>query len=146
MKKILGIYAVLALTVVSCKETATDKFVENNATTQAPAINVEDLPVISFDKEVLDIGNLTMGQIGQGAIEITNTGKTDLVIYAAQGSCGCTVPEVPNQPIKPGESYTMNVTFDSAGKPGLQQKTVTLATNTAIGKEMFLVKAQVLTQ
>jgi len=147
MKKIFGIYALLALTAVSCKEAAADKFVENNSqTVQAPAIQLEDLPVISFDKETLDIGTLKMGQVGEGSIVITNTGKTDLVIFSAQGSCGCTVPQTPNQPIKPGESYTMNVTFDSAGKPGLQQKSVTLATNTAKGNEVFIVKAQVITE
>jgi len=147
MKRILGIYAILALSVVSCKEAAAEKFVDNNSqTTEAPIINAEDLPVISFDKDVLDLGTLKMGEIGEGSVLITNQGKTDLVIYSAQGSCGCTVPETPREPIKPGQSYEMKVTFDSAGKPGLQQKTVTLTTNTAQGREVFTVKAQVITQ
>lgn len=147
MKKILGIYAILALSVVSCKEAAAEKFVENNAeTTQVPAVNTEDLPVVSLDKEVLDLGDLKMGQVGEGSVVITNTGKTDLVIYSAQGSCGCTIPETPKEPIKPGQSYEMKVTFDSAGKPGLQQKSVTLTTNTAQGREVFTVKSQVITE
>lgn len=147
MKKVLGIYAILALTVVSCKEAAADKFVENNTTAaEAPAINIEDLPVVGLSTDVLDLGTLTMGQIGEGSVMITNNGKSDLVIYSAQGSCGCTVPETPREPIKPGESYEMKVTFDSAGKPGLQQKSVTLTTNTAQGREVFTVKAQVLTE
>lgn len=147
MKKILGIYAILALSVVSCKEAAAEKFVENNAETiQVPAVNTEDLPVVSLDKEVLDLGDLKMGQVGEGSVVITNTGKTDLVIYSAQGSCGCTIPETPKEPIKPGQSYEMKVTFDSAGKPGLQQKSVTLTTNTAQGREVFTVKSQVITE
>lgn len=147
MKKFLGIYAILALSVVSCKDAAADKFVENNVqATELPTVNIEDLPVVGFDKEVLDLGSLKMGEVGHGSVLITNNGKTDLVIYNAQGSCGCTVPETPKEPIKPGQSYEMKVSFDSAGKPGLQQKTVTLTTNTAQGREVFTVKAQVITE
>jgi hypothetical protein len=147
MKKVLGIYAILALTVVSCKEAAADKFVENNNTaTEVPVINPEDLAVVALSTDVLDLGTLKMGQVGEGSVVITNTGKSDLIIYSAQGSCGCTVPETPREPIKPGQSYEMKVTFDSAGKPGLQQKSVTLTTNTAQGREVFTVKAQVITE
>jgi len=53
-----------------------------------------------------------------------------LVIRSAQGSCGCTVPEFPKDPVAPGEEGVINVTFDSAGKEGHQEKTVTIISNT----------------
>ena len=62
--------------------------------------------------------------------EFTNTGKNDLVIYDAKGSCGCTVPEYPKEPIAPGKSNKIHVKFDSTNKEGHQTKTVTLTCNT----------------
>nr|WP_317631951.1 DUF1573 domain-containing protein [uncultured Flavobacterium sp.] len=152
MKKIIGLYALVALTTISCKESAADKFDENAAPTEltttetTPAVAPENMPVVTFDTEEVDLGTLKIGDKGEGTVKITNTGKTDLVIFSAQGSCGCTVPETPKAPIAPGQSFDMKVTFDSAGKPGLQQKTVTLSTNTAIGSERFTVKADVKTE
>ena len=53
-----------------------------------------------------------------------------LVIHQAIASCGCTVPQYPKEPIKPGESGIITVTYDGAGKfPGHFRKTITLRTN-----------------
>ena len=73
----------------------------------------------------------------------TNTGEADLVISNAKGSCGCTVPEYPKQPIAPGEKAYIKVSFSPKGKNGMQNKTVTLTTNTAKGMEMLTVKANI---
>ena len=74
---------------------------------------------------------------------ITNSGKTDLVIVKAQGSCGCTVPTWPKEPIKPGATGEIDVKFNTSGKPGRQSKTVTLTTNTVKGKELLTVRGDV---
>jgi hypothetical protein len=60
----------------------------------------------------------------------TNTGDNDLVISNARGSCGCTVPEWPKEPIAPGKSGKIDVVFNSDGKPGNAIKSVTVSTNT----------------
>jgi hypothetical protein len=74
----------------------------------------------------------------------TNTGDADLIIVDARGSCGCTVPQYPkNTPLAPGATGEIVVSFDSSNKPGLQQKTVTLSTNTATGREMLRIKSDV---
>ena len=62
-----------------------------------------------------------------------NTGKTPLVISNAKGSCGCTVPEWPKEPVAPGATAELLVKFNSKGKPNQQQKTVTI---TAIQKRV----------
>lgn len=61
----------------------------------------------------------------------TNTGNNLLVIHQAIASCGCTVPQYPKEPIKPGESGKIIVTYNGAGKfPGHFKKSITLRTNT----------------
>ena len=74
---------------------------------------------------------------------VKNVGEADLLISSATATCGCTVPDYPKQPLKPGESAPIKVTFDPAGKSGMQSKTVTLTTNTENGKETFVIKANV---
>ncbi len=89
-------------------------------------------------------GTISEGETVTTEFSFTNTGKTDLIIVDARGSCGCTVPKYPkNVAIKPGESETITVSFDSSNKPGVQQKSVTLSANTASGREMLRIKANV---
>ncbi len=62
--------------------------------------------------------------------KFTNTGDGPLVIHQAIASCGCTVPQYPKEPIKPGESGVVTVTYNGAGKfPGHFRKAITLRTN-----------------
>ena len=62
--------------------------------------------------------------------KFTNTGDKFLVIHQAMASCGCTVPQFPKEPIKPGESGEITVTYNGAGKfPGHFKKSITIRTN-----------------
>ena len=79
---------------------------------------------------VHDFGKLKGGETREHNFEFMNVGKEDLVIEFAKGSCGCTVPEWPKEPIKPGEKAAIKVKFDSTGKQGKQEKTVTITANT----------------
>jgi hypothetical protein len=111
-------------------------------TNQAPPANGK-YPVMTFDKTEHDFGTINEGDKPTYSFVFKNTGASDLIISNAVGSCGCTVPEYPKEPVKPGESAKMKVSFNSAGKNGRQQKTVTIATNTASGKEMITIKANI---
>jgi hypothetical protein len=111
-------------------------------TTQAPPANGK-YPVMAFDKTEHDFGTINQGDKVTYSFAFTNTGASDLIISNAVGSCGCTVPEYPKAPLKPGESGKIKVSFNSAGKNGRQQKTVTIATNTATGKEIITIKANI---
>lgn len=64
--------------------------------------------------------------------EFTNTGDKPLLIIDATASCGCTRPEYPSKPIKPGKKGKIKVTFSPIGRPGAFRKTVKIKTN---GKE-----------
>ena len=99
---------------------------------------------MSFDKGIHDFGVIQEGSRVETVFTFTNTGKSDLIIQDARGSCGCTVPEYPkNLPIAPGASGEIRVSFDSSNKPNLQQKTVTITANTDTGRETIRIKAMV---
>jgi hypothetical protein len=129
----------------SCKkESAADKISDDDEAAIAiqNALRTE-FPEIKFDKLVHDFGVINEGDVVKTKFIVTNEGTVDLIISDAKGSCGCTVPEPPNEPIKPGASAPILVSFDSNGKPGAQKKTVTLVTNTKTGMETLEIKANV---
>lgn len=100
-------------------------------------------PVMTFDKTEHDFGMISSGAKVDYSFNFKNTGEADLIITKAVGSCGCTVPEYPKEALKPGESAKMKVSFDSSGKHGQQQKTVTIITNTEKGTESLTIKASI---
>lgn len=147
MKKIAFLTLVTAL-AVSCKKNEdavtrigneTTTTAEETASSQTPQSGT---PVIAFDKDTHDFGSLKKGDKGEYEFTISNQGDGDLVIIDAKASCGCTVPEKPAEPIKPGESAKMKVVF-SANTPGLQSKTVTITANTPEGQHYLNIKANV---
>lgn len=98
----------------------------------AYAGNVEDGKAeITFEKVSHDFGTFSEdAPVVHCTFKFTNTGDALLVIHQAIASCGCTVPEYPKQPIKPGESGEIKVTYNGAGKfPGKFKKSITIRTN-----------------
>ena len=85
--------------------------------------------VFQFKEDEFNFGTIKQGESIKHDFEFTNTGKAPLIISNASGSCGCTVPEWPKEPIAPGAKAVIKVTFNSAGKQGVQDKTVTLQSN-----------------
>ena len=146
IRKTFGVLAIAALVMsTACKnENASDKIDQTNVEkTMAENAASGKLPVIKFDKTEHDFGTIKEGVKAETVFTISNEGEADLIIINAQGSCGCTVPDWPKEPIKPGTSAEMKVTFDSSGKPGKQEKSVTLTTNTKEGSEKVSIKAEV---
>ena len=146
IRKSLSLLAITFLfSAISCKqESAADKITNADMKAiQEEKDIVGKFPKIELNKELHDFGTITEGAVVETEFLVKNIGETDLIITEAKGSCGCTVPEPPKDPIKPGASAPIKVSFDSKGKPGAQEKTVTLTTNTEIGREMFKIKANV---
>ncbi len=102
------------------------------------------LPEISFDKLRYNFGKINQGESVSYQFIFTNTGQAELIIANAKGSCGCTVPKWPREPILPGESEGIKVTFNSAGKSGKQSKTITLVTNAIPNTIVLTVSAEIL--
>jgi hypothetical protein len=112
-------------------ETTLDpSLIENPATASADSTSKKSAPVLKFDSDTHDFGTIVQGEVVSFAFKFKNVGNADLIIRAAQGSCGCTVPEFPKEPVKPGSSGIINIAFNSEGKEGSQHKTVTVISNT----------------
>ncbi|WKN33421.1 DUF1573 domain-containing protein [Porifericola rhodea] len=97
------------------------------STTSAPT---GEVPKFDFEESSYDFGSITEGDVVEHTFKFTNTGEAPLVIQSASASCGCTVPSYPRQPVAPGETGEIQVKFNSANKPGIQNKTVSITANT----------------
>lgn len=107
----------------------------NNAVTaanaSAPAEKPEGpLPAFTFGEELHDFGTIKDGDVVEHVFKFTNSGAAPLIITDAKATCGCTVPDWPKEPIAVGAEGEIKVRFNSKGKPGVQNKTVTLTANT----------------
>ena len=147
MKKVIVLSILsLSLMTISCDENAAKKIKSENlelAKERDNEIKVGGAK-IKFEKTEHDFGTINEGEIVETVFSFKNSGKSELIITSAKGSCGCTVPEWPKEPIMPGEEGQIRVKFNSDKKPNLQQKTITLVTNTEQGKEILKIKAQVI--
>ncbi len=96
-----------------------------------------------FTEEEFDFGTINKGDKVNHFFTFENKGENDLIIVRANGSCGCTVPEFPKEPIPPGKTGRIKVTFNSAGKKGPQHKTVSVYANVPKGGVVIGVKANI---
>ena len=96
-----------------------------------------------FDQMEHDFGTIKEGDVVTHVFKFKNTGEAPLIIQKAQGSCGCTVPEYSKEPIAVGEEGTIKVQFNSKGKPGTQNKTVTITANTKPATTRLKIKSVV---
>ena len=131
MKKVFLSIACLAF-LASCnnpkaiESTSTD----SKETSEIAAVNTADLPVFKFEKDAYDFGEIKEGEKVTYNFKFKNIGKTPLIISSATATCGCTIPEYPKEPVAPGEDGVLHVVFNSAGKPGMQHKVISITANT----------------
>jgi hypothetical protein len=111
---------------------------QDSATTPDP-----NAPVIEFESDVVDYGTIKKNSDPIRIIKFKNTGKTPLVITNCKGSCGCTVPECPKEPIQPGETGELKVRY-ATDRVGPINKTVTVKSNASNGTVYIKVKGKVL--
>lgn len=114
MKKLLFSFALL--------------FVGTTATSVVMAQEVAAGAKIEFNKEVHDYGTIENGADGTCEFKFKNTGTAPLIIQDAKGSCGCTVPSWPKEPIAPGATGILKVKYDTK-RTGPINKSVTVTSN-----------------
>lgn len=124
-------FTVISFALVACNnnEAVTDQ--SNTATIENPAgdPNVPK-PEMTFEAEEITLDPITEGEEVTIIYNFTNTGKADLVLTGARGSCGCTSTEYsPKEPLKPGEKGYIRAVFNSSGKPNKNTKTITVSSN-----------------
>ena len=102
------------------------------------------MPIIQILEDSFDFGDLKEGELVTHNFIIKNIGEERLIISSAKGSCGCTIPSWPKQPILPGNEAEVQVTFNSMGRKGKQRKTVTLITNSIPNTKVLTIKGNVI--
>ena len=105
--------------------------------------NPQNFAEIFVEQSTFEFGLIEQGEVIQNVFEITNTGTEPLVISNAKGSCGCTVPNWPKEPVMPGETAQILVKIDSKGKKGKQSKRVTITANTDPAQTFLTVRGEV---
>jgi hypothetical protein len=125
------------------------------ATTEVAAKPAEAVPAgptttIKFDESSYDFGVITDGDKVRHTFKFTNTGKEPLIISNCKGSCGCTVPQCPKDPIAPGANGEITIEYNSRGKSKggpaegkPDQKFVNVTANTDPGSTRLTIKAMV---
>lgn len=99
-------------------------------------------PVMTFQVTTVDYGTIEKGADPVRKFAFTNTGNEPLIIKTAKGSCGCTVPTYPKEPIMPGETNVIEVRYDTQ-RVGMFTKTVTLTTNETSDTHTLTIKGEV---
>jgi hypothetical protein len=141
MKKLiftLGFVAALGAVSFAQEHSANDGHNHGAATTTAPA----SLADIKFDKMVHDYGDIKQGDNGECVFKFKNTGKEPLIITMCQGSCGCTVPQCPKDPILPGKTGEIKVKYDT-NRIGPISKSVSVTSNAKSGNQTLQIKGNV---
>jgi Protein of unknown function (DUF1573) len=108
-----------------------------------PSATTGKTTTVKFEETSYDWGKVKEGEKMTHFFKFKNTGDNDLIISEARGSCGCTVPEWPKEPIKAGKGGEIKVVFDSSHKSGPQSKTVTINANTEPSSIVLMIKGTV---
>ena len=139
MKKLTAIIGIFVFAI-------TTSFAQNGVT----VTKVEETPVesaagaeMTFESEVIDYGTIPQNADGVRTFNFTNTGTAPLIISNAKGSCGCTVPTWPKQPINPGEKASIKVKY-ATNRLGPINKSVTVTSNAAKPTKVLRIKGNVI--
>ena len=110
---------------------------------QEPKRSLNPPTTIAFTEMEHDFGNISQDSENKKVFKFTNTGDNPLIIQNARGSCGCTVPKYPKEPVAPGESGEIEVVYKPGKQKGNQSKTVTIQANTNPEQTVLKINAMV---
>jgi len=141
MKRIL-LLAMLVVFGVTTSNAQTKSKAKKAAKAVAAKVETPKTPVVEgagmvFENETIDYGTVPHNADGKREFVFTNNGNKPLIIESTQGSCGCTVPTTPKEPIQPGQKGVIGVKY-ATDRVGQFTKTVTIKSN-AVGQETKVV-------
>jgi len=149
------IFAVLVLGLAACGQNPTEEKKDGKNLLSADLVSnprsangtdtgaMSMMPTMDFKDTFHNFGSVREGEIMNYDFEFVNHGKEPLIVTNAKGSCGCTIADYPHEPVQPGKGGTISVSFNSEGKTGHQEKSVTVSTNSNRGMHMLNIKAEV---
>ncbi|MCS6795278.1 MAG: DUF1573 domain-containing protein [Raineya sp.] len=151
MKRVIFSLFVIGTCVVlgACEKKAQNQEANSTATATAQNTNAQNnqqeqaKAEIKFEVSEYNFGEVNEGEKVKYAFKFTNTGKNPLIIQDAKPSCGCTVPTFSKEPIAPGGTGEIIAEFDSNGRPGEVNKTITVTANTEPTTTILTLKGKV---
>ena len=147
MKKLILSTLILSILLVACNNEKGNKLpsdaINISATADSSNQTNQAKPAITFEEDKHNFGIIKEGDFAEYSFKFNNTGNGDLLIANATASCGCTVPEYPKGIIKPGEEGFIKVKFDSKGKVGMFEKTITITCNTEVRETVLTIGGEV---
>jgi hypothetical protein len=132
MVMLLPVFALIAQSPVTSK-----------AKSEAVTEEVKNGPKAEWDKVIADLGDVPFRQNTPAEYTLTNTGNEPLLITSARASCGCTGLKYSQEPILPGQSTTLSVTFNGTGN-GPFRKSITVQTNDSDRPTILQIKGTVI--
>lgn len=143
MIRMVFITAMAGFMFSSCDVRRNDKIAGiGNAT--ATTVAMPDPTTVQMLDSVYDFKKVTEGEIVEYSFRFKNTGTKPLVISNVSATCGCTIPEKPEEPVQPGEMGFIKVKFNSQGRPGATHKTVNVLSNAAPEFPELLLQGEVI--
>jgi len=145
MKKVF--FSLLCVTITTMTLHAQDKSktVSSTPPPPPPAATAADPDAgkFKFKEETHDYGEVPEGPKAECDFEFKNVGKKPIVISEAHGSCGCTVPQWPTEPILPGKKGKIHVVYNTDHRPGPISKDVTINSNAVQSPMVIHIKGNV---
>lgn len=138
--------------MASCNQTdSTSTSADASEAVPSPFNDIADTTnytsIVWLDSIKQELGKIKEGQTPEISWKFKNTGDKPLVVINAQGTCGCTIAEKPEQPVAPGEEGIIKAKFSSEGRLGINEKQVIVTTNTQGNSTHYLnFKVEVLKQ
>ena len=143
-KSVILIFAFTIFIACENKQRTDNQTIEDNQKALQPT--ADKFPVMAIDTPSVDLGTLMQGDTIMHVYNFKNTGNIPLVLSNVNASCGCTTPSYSTEPVAPGERGFITVKFNSKGKEGKLNKTVTAYANTKPAENTVSFKIEVLTK
>jgi hypothetical protein len=118
----------MATSLVACNAKRNNKLEKGNGVLSERALR--DTTQVELIDSVFNFGVINEGEKVSYNFRFKNVGNKSLIIINASASCGCTIPEKPENPIPPGDTGIIKVSFNSAGKKGFNSKFISVEANT----------------
>ncbi len=131
----------MSVGLLSCQRSSGSGHAKNQGLNQQD--DNEGKPVIKFNSDTHDFGDIAPGEKVSYTFTYTNEGDANLVILSATASCGCTVPKYNKDPLRPGKKGYVEVVFDSTGRSGKQIKNVAIRSNSEPPVKVLQIQANI---
>ncbi len=149
MRTYIFIFGLLLLSsLYSCnngdKKTGGEYNITNSATADGENGKNGGLPTIDFEETEYNFGTVIQGEKVSHSFVFKNNGDGNLIISNVKASCGCTVPKWTKEPIKPGQTGTIELVFDSSNRDGKQTKSAKVYSNTQPNVMELFIRCEVI--